>query len=372
MNEHDSTDKKPVFLYVVIAVLAAALVALGTLSFLSLYRLTVLQNQVKTLSSTVEEIVKSSSLLVQQSEKLDSLKVEEARLSQSVDGISPDAEVSEAEPEPAPEVQSAEEGTLSPSTGTTFTDNTDTSMDNLLGQIESLLPQNNGTWSVYVCNLLKGSEGSINNSPMQAASLIKLFIMGAVYENYSELSSLYGGSNLDSNLNAMITVSDNDAANTLTTWLGHGDSTAGMSVVNQFCQAHGYNSTSMGRLLLQSNEYGDNYTSVNDCGKFLKEIYQICSGTAPSQTLAGAESMYHLLKLQERNNKIPAQLPEGVRAAHKTGELSNVENDAGILYDTAKGIDLVVCFMSQNLSDTGAAQNTIAQDTRMIYGYYNE
>ena len=37
-----------------------------------------------------------------------------------------------------------------------------------------------------------------------------------------------------------------------------------------------------------------------------------------------------------------------------------------------KGIDLVVCFMSQNLSSTGNAQETIAQDSRMIYGYYNE
>lgn len=31
----------------------------------------------------------------------------------------------------------------------------------------------------------------------------------------------------------MITVSDNDAANTLVNWLGNGDDAAGMSVVNQ-------------------------------------------------------------------------------------------------------------------------------------------
>ena len=34
----------------------------------------------------------------------------------------------------------------------------------------------------------------------------------------------------------MITVSDNDAANTLTTYLGGGDSAAGMQAVNSFCQ----------------------------------------------------------------------------------------------------------------------------------------
>lgn len=65
-------------------------------------------------------------------------------------------------------------------------------------------------------------------------------------------------------------------------------------------------------------------------------------------------------------------MPEGVHVANKTGELSNVENDAGIIFDTAKGVDLVICFMSQNLSDTGAAQTTIAGNARAIYGYYNE
>ena len=36
---------------------------------------------------------------------------------------------------------------------------------------------------------------------------------------------------MDSNLYSMITVSDNDAANTLTSYLGSGDGNAGMSVV---------------------------------------------------------------------------------------------------------------------------------------------
>ena len=72
-----------------------------------------------------------------------------------------------------------EEGTLSPSSGSTFTDNSDSSMDNLLNQVQSLLPTDNGTWSVYVCNLAKNTEGTINDQQMQAASLIKLYIMGA-------------------------------------------------------------------------------------------------------------------------------------------------------------------------------------------------
>ena len=267
---------------------------------------------------------------------------------------------------------SDDDGTISPSHGSSAFDNkSDEKMDTLVSQVQSQLPVSNGSWSVYICDLSGGSEATINDSPMQAASLIKLFIMGAVYENYDSLSQQYGSATLDSYLTPMITVSDNDAANSLVSCLGSGDSTTGMQKVNSFCQSHGYTNTSMGRLLLASNEFGDNYTSAYDCGKFLKEIYQICSGTTQTPSLLHAEEMYSLLKQQQRTNKIPAALPEGVSVANKTGELSNVENDAGILYNAQGGNDLVIVFLSQNLSSPGEAQNTIAQLSRSIYLYYN-
>lgn len=268
---------------------------------------------------------------------------------------------------------SDDDGTISPSHGSSAFDNkSDEKMDTLVSQVQSQLPVSNGSWSVYICDLSGGSEATINDSPMQAASLIKLFIMGAVYENYDSLSQQYGSATLDSYLTPMITVSDNDAANSLVSCLGSGDSTAGMQKVNSFCQSHGYTNTSMGRLLLASNEFGDNYTSAYDCGKFLKEIYQICSGTTQTPSLLHAEEMYSLLKQQQRTNKIPAALPEGVSVANKTGELSDVENDAGILYNAQGGNDLVIVFLSQNLSSPGEAQNTIAQLSRSIYLYYND
>lgn len=358
-------NKKPVFLYVVIAALTLSLAALGILSFFSLNKLASLQERVGDLTHTVEEISTSAANLVAQSQKLEELKQEEAAQRAA-------AESREQESAAAQAQQAQPDGTLSPSTNETFTDNTDASMDQLLAQVKQLLPGNNGSWSVYVCNLQKNSEGLVANAQMQAASLIKLFIMGAVYEDYSALSAQYGGDSLDNQLHAMITVSDNDAANTLVNWLGGGSNAAGMDRVNAFCQAHGFAETHMGRMLLQSNENGDNITSVRDCGRFMKEIYQLNNSMPTDSTLSHPEAMYYLLKMQQRRNKIPAMMPEGVHVANKTGELSNVENDAGIIFDTAKGVDLVVCFMSQNLSDTGAAQNTIADISRGIYGYYNE
>lgn len=369
-NETDrfSKSEKPVFLYTVIGVLTVAVIALGAVSFLSLNHLVTLQQKVQTLSNTVQDISTDANTLISQADQLDELR-EQGSSVQTTTGETTAAAQSES-PEPAP--GSEQEGTLSPSSGTTFTDNTDSSMDNLLNQVQSLLPTDNGTWSVYVCNLLKDSDGTINDTPMQAASLIKLYIMGAVYENYGTIAQSHNSEEIDSNISAMISVSDNDAANTLVNWLGNGNDAAGMAKVNNFCQEHGFTSTQMNRLLLAGKENGDNYTSVKDCGTFLKQIYQVVNGTLPSSTLANADAMYFQLKTQQRKNKIPAQLPEGVGTANKTGELDTVENDAAIIYDTAKGIDLVVCFMSQDLTDTGAAQSTIAADARAIYGYYNE
>lgn len=369
-NETDrfSKNEKPIFLYTVIGVLTVAVIALAAVSFLSLNHLVTLQQKVQTLSNTAQDISTDANTLISQADQLDELREQESSV-QTTTGETTAAAQSES-PEPAP--GSEQEGTLSPSSGTTFTDNTDSSMDNLLNQVQSLLPTDNGTWSVYVCNLLKDSDGTINDTPMQAASLIKLYIMGAVYENYGTIAQSHNSEEIDSNISAMISVSDNDAANTLVNWLGNGNDAAGMAKVNNFCQEHGFTSTQMNRLLLAGKENGDNYTSVKDCGTFLKQIYQVVNGTLPSSTLANADAMYFQLKTQQRKNKIPAQLPEGVGTANKTGELDTVENDAAIIYDTAKGIDLVVCFMSQDLTDTDAAQSTIAADARAIYGYYNE
>lgn len=349
-------QKKPVFLYSIIILLALVILALGAVTLYSLQDLASLRSKVADLQDTVQDISDTSSELISQAKELADLD------SQLTSPESSDSTDSSSQ-------KTQEDGTISPSHSDSSS--TDESLNNLLSQIQPLLPQNNGSWSVYVCNLMKNTEGTINEQPMQAASLIKLYIMGAVYENYDFLSENYDADTLNSYLNPMITVSDNDAANKLVNMLGGGDDAKGMEAVNSFCFSHGYTATSMGRLLLQSNEYGDNYTSATDCGHFLRDVYQSNAGTS-SAPLAHADAMYSLLKMQERRNKIPANLPDGVKVANKTGELDDVENDAGIIYSTAKGIDLVVCFMSQDLNDTGEAQAVIAQDSRLIYGYYNE
>ena len=210
---------------------------------------------------------------------------EEQHVSEHSEEHTQTAEDPDHHAEPAPEETASiqeGQGTLSPpseseggsvfgSSASSETAGTDEKLQGVLSNLA--LPAGNGTWSVYVCDLVNNTEGAIQDARMQAASLIKLYIMGAVYENYDSIIAQYGQSSVDSNLYSMITVSDNDAANTLVSYLGGGDSSAGMTVVNDFCSEKGYSSTHMGRLLLASNQYDDNYTSVSDCGHFLKEVY---------------------------------------------------------------------------------------------------
>ena len=211
-------------------------------------------------------------------------------------------------------------------------------------------------WSAAVVNLDTEDSCTVNNQPMQAASLIKLFIMGAVCEQYDSLTAEYGVDQIQTLLSDMITVSDNTAANTLTNYLGDGDDVTGRAVVNEYCAANSYESTTMGRMLLAPADNGDNMTSVSDCSEFLRKVYK---GELPH-----AEEMLGYLKGQQRTHKIPAGLPEGVESANKTGELDTVENDAAIVFaDTP----YILCIMSENLSDVGVAQTDIAGISTDMY-----
>ena len=66
-------------------------------------------------------------------------------------------------------------------------------------------------------------------------------------------------------------------------------------------------------------------------------LYGIYSGN--SSEYPYADSMFDLLAAQTRRNKIPAQMPSDAKTANKTGELDNVENDAGIVYDVDNRTD---------------------------------
>ena len=163
----------------------------------------------------------------------------------------------------------------------------------------------NETWAIAAMDLSDHAYSTVNAEvSMQSASVIKAFIMAAVFDKLvytdgaTEPSSDYESS-LKSLLTQMITVSDNDAANELARRLGGGDFQNGASVLNEFCQEHGYTSTHLGREFLASNPTDDNYTSASDCCRLLSDIY---SGTMVNADASA--DMLALLKAQTRTGKI--------------------------------------------------------------------
>ena len=212
-------------------------------------------------------------------------------------------------------------------------------------------------WQIYVYRLKDGARASIGQGRTTAASLIKLYIMGAVYSSYDSITASNGQEEVDKLLNAMITVSDNDSANTLVGMLGNGDDAAGQEAVNTYCKNNGYTDTSMGRMLLEKASANENYTSARDCSVFLKNIYE--------NKLEHSEDMLNLLKQQTRTEKIPKGVPSGVETANKTGELDHVENDAAIVFDGEN--PYIICVMADNLSDTTEARQRIVDISSVVY-----
>lgn len=236
------------------------------------------------------------------------------------------------------------------------------------------LKATNETWAIAAIDLSDHAYSTVNaEASLQSASVIKAFIMAAVFDKLvytdgaTEPSSDYESS-LKSLLTQMITVSDNDAANELARRLGGGDFQKGASVLNEFCQEHGYTSTHLGREFLASNLTDDNYTSASDCCRLLSDIY---SGTMVNADASA--DMLALLKAQTRTGKIPSGVPSGVETANKTGELSAgdglgiVENDIAIVFD--KEHPYVLCVLSNNIQNNSSAQETIKKISADVYQY---
>ena len=211
--------------------------------------------------------------------------------------------------------------------------------------------------SVYVEDLESGASAEVNNQSLRAASLIKLYVAGCIYEEQVS-SGNEQIQNVDPLVKKMLSVSDNDATNELVTRLGEGNAQVGMAKVNEFCQRHGLTDSSMGRLMLDFTSGKENYTSVKDSAAFLRSIYY--------GRLAGSEKMLSYLKEQERTGKIPAGIPAHIETANKTGELEHTENDVALIF--SKGGVYVISVMTDNVSNTSDSREWIVNLSKEVYG----
>ena len=152
---------------------------------------------------------------------------------------------------------------------------------------------------------------------------------------------------LDEALEAMITISDNGSALALWRILGGSniDATLEKAGIKNFHVAF--------------DDTEDNWATPHAIGTFFTLLAkrQLISGAASDRMLARLER-------QQINDRLPAQLPPGVVVAHKTGNLTSVTHDAGIIF-TKTGPRVVVA-MTWDAPDEDAA-NFISSIGSLVY-----
>jgi beta-lactamase class A len=74
-----------------------------------------------------------------------------------------------------------------------------------------------------------------------------------------------------------------------------------------------------------------------------------------------------ILAQQEFNDMIPRGLPPGIRFAHKTGWITGIQHDGGIVYPQFGASPFVVVVLSRNAADTTAARRVAADVARLAW-----
>jgi len=108
----------------------------------------------------------------------------------------------------------------------------------------------------------------------------------------------------------------------------------------------------------------NNETNAFDLLVIMKAI---ASGTAVSAE--ASSDMVRVLLDQKFGDKIPGKLPKDVRVAHKTGSITGVEHDSGIVF-MADGQAYVLVLLSDGWEDQKAGRGILADISRRIYDHY--
>lgn len=263
-------------------------------------------------------------------------------------------------------------------------------------EILKRLEQLTGRISFYYENLETGDViGYKEEEPLMAASVIKLFIMTAIFDrleredickensykkSFSEqtvisvkredcvpscgaLTYLHDGIlvTVMDLLTLMIIFSDNTATNVLIDILG-------IEEINKTIQRLGFEKTILQRKMFdleKSNRGIQNYITAGEVGRLLKMMYKgsLISGRA-------SEKMISIMKNQQLESKIPFYLkaiPDGPEIAHKTGEDRGISHDVGIIYGKEP---FIVCFCG-NETDTPRFDRVMADISLVLYQEVN-
>lgn len=238
-----------------------------------------------------------------------------------------------------------------------------------------LIENEKGDYSVVIKNLKTDEYYFYNqDDKLQTASLYKLWVMGATYEEIekgalspekqigfdaqtinerldiasesAEFTEGFIGNTVEGALERMITISDNYSAHIL--YL-----TIGWNKVGNFIKKYQLSKSSTEQPIT---------TTANDLLKYFELLYK-----GKMVTKKASNEMLEILKRQTWNDRIPKYLPDNVKIAHKTGELFGVKHDAGIVF-SPKG-DYIIVLMSDTPSQTRAAE-VEAKISEAVWEYF--
>lgn len=207
------------------------------------------------------------------------------------------------------------------------------------------------TFGIYIKNISTGQEVSLNaDDSFNAASLYKLAVMYTIYKKGFEGKLNLSSDQIKNNLQAMITVSSNEAAYFLV------DNYTSWKEVTSFMHELGLTKTNLNQNPI--------ITTPADMGKFLELI-----ALGKTINLAASVSMLELMLSQKINDRIPLHLPPNTLVAHKTGELEDFRHDAGIIISPENNFILIL--MSKTVDDPDKVKPIMAKISSEVYDFFS-
>lgn len=160
-------------------------------------------------------------------------------------------------------------------------------------------------------------------------------------------------------LRLMMIYSDNTATNIFINELG-------MDAINARMRTIGLTKSQLNRVMmdtLAARQGRENYVTAHEMNKLLTQIYRHQVATP-----ALCEQMIGILKQNADTATIPRLLPKGTGVAHKTGILSYVRGDVGIVY--SKRPFLLSVFVEG--VPTPEAERIIGEIALICYTYFSD
>jgi beta-lactamase class A len=135
-----------------------------------------------------------------------------------------------------------------------------------------------------------------------------------------------------------------------------------MENVNVYMKKIGLVDTVLGRkFMIDPNaKFSKNFTSVRDMVMLYEKLYrrEILTDKSCSEAI-------EILKRQQFREKIPLLLPDDLKVAHKTGEITGVRHDCAIvLYEPSP---YILCLLTEKLPDVTAGDRALAELSKAIF-----